>query len=326
MKDELTKMLKIFKDGFPGDDLKYIMGDYARMFLDRDHKKEGMEIYLYVSKLYPDEAGLLSDIAATYFKLGEVCQATNYLELCINASNKDDMVYNNYSFINFVMGDYEKSIAGVKNVKNAGNLWELYQGLYYYYLDNPQWYSKLSNFICNNTIKDGVELAKFLISKENLNDYNSFIKSKDKDKGIYNLLLYKRAIKKFPEEYQPYFLYAERMTYYKNYEEAIKIFNLAEGKNIFLNNEEKSLQNYYYGWALQDSGKLYEASKKWLNLLDSVNFQYKSAACYFYGKYLMNSGRNEEAIKIFEKVSDDANKSKFATYCWNLLSTLKNWK
>ena len=126
-------------------------------------------------------------------------------------------------------------------------------------------------------------------------------------------------MEKFPEKFEPYYLHAKMLTYYKYYDIAIDIFKTIEKNNFPI--AKKNLDNYHflYAWALQDSNKNIEASKKWKLLLNSSDFYIKSAACYFYGKFLFNKGQKEKAFEIFKKVSGKGSDSKYATYCWNYL-------
>lgn len=94
-------------------------------------------------------------------------------------------------------------------------------------------------------------------------------------------------------------------------------------QKISCSRKQKEDLDFTLAWALQDSGNIKDANQKWLRLTENNDFYIKSAAVYFYGKNLLDQGNREEALKMFKKVSGEASKSKYATYCWNLVSKLE---
>ncbi len=332
MKEELIEQMKDIKQTFPDKtgELMYSMGDYARMFKERDRFEDCIQIYKETLKLFPNEATIYSDLAGVYALEGYWKEAGEYVDIALKKDNPDDMVYGNAIFIFTVLGDYDKVLEATKSISKieGSNVDVFFDGLYLYYKGDQNWASRLNEFIEKSNEKDGekaIELSEFLVSKENRNDYESYLKSLDIGaKGAYAVLLHRRAIKKFPDKFTPLFNYALQLTYYKKYDTAIPIFEKIEKGNFDLSQEEKEDADLYYAWALQDSHDIEKANSIWPRLMDSDNFYVRSAAIYFYGKNLIAQGKKDEAKKLFKQISDKASESKYAAYCARILEEMES--
>jgi len=321
MKEKLKTRLAALHKTFPKEKLMYVMGDYARNLYHRGEFDMAIEVYKYILAFYPYEAGIHSDVAALFFKEGRIKNAEKYVNLAFKNKNPDFMVFDNYFMIHLMLSNYDKALAGIKRIKKH-NLKYFYEGLILYYKENTEWKNSLENYLklaSQKTEKSEIQIATYLLSNKNKHDYQSFKDSLIGGKYLNYLILTKRAMKKFPEKFEPYYLHAKMLTYYKYYDIAIGIYKTIEKKNLSLDINNFDNYNFLYAWALQDSSKFVEAGKKWKLLLNSKDFYIKSAACYFYGKFLFNKGQKEKAFRIFKKVSEKGSDSKYATYCWNYL-------
>ncbi|MDH4128581.1 MAG: hypothetical protein OEV44_07515 [Spirochaetota bacterium] len=130
-------------------------------------------------------------------------------------------------------------------------------------------------------------------------------------------------MRRFTKKFDSMFNYSELLTYYKLYDAAIKSFKIIETKRIKMNKIQREGFYFYYAWSLQQLNMKIDANYRWKKLLTSKNFFKKSAAAYFLGKNLLEEGKKKEAINLFKMISQKPSESKYATYCWNLLKTIK---
>jgi hypothetical protein len=331
MKAELLDRFPKMKAAIPHvQNLYYNMGDYARMFEERGRVDDCFEIYKAIVKLYPVVSGVNGDVAALYFRHGRYAEGLPYLKTALALKDADDMVYANGVLIFTLMGEYDKARAagkGLEKVKKDG-AGLLYDGVLEYVQGGGLWKEKLSGLSSRNDIKpEDAALAAFLISKDNMDDIDSYKKSVElaRDSSI-QLLLHDRARKRFPGSYEPRYNYAELLVYYKNYRAAIPVFMEILNGKFNMSADDREAVNFHYAWALQDSGSRQDADPIWTRLLTSKNFYMQSAAAYFLGKNALDRGRKKEAIEYFKMFSDKASKSKYATISWNRLNWLEKEK
>lgn len=329
MKRELLAHLPRMKAALPGiTELYYNMGDYARMFEERDRLDDCLAIYKAILDLYPDVAGLFSDVAGIHFRYGKMDKAKEYMSLAMRKSNPDAMTFENAVLIFTVAGDYKKATEAYKGLSkiNGNSDWLLYEALVEYSDGQAGWKGTMKAYLKGNgTNGEGKSFVEFLLSDRNKGDYAGYEKSIElAQTSVYQMLLHKKGMSSFGERFEPRFRYAEMMTFYKNYDEAVKNFKVILSRNAKLKPDEKQQLNFYYAWALEDSGRREDAARIWQDFLNSKNFYEKSVAAYFLGKKSLDRGDKQEALKYFRLVSDKASDSKYATMCWNRMNWLKD--
>jgi tetratricopeptide (TPR) repeat protein len=324
MKKELLERLPKMKAAFPRSEVYYNMGDYARMFADRDRLDDCFEIYETILRLYPEVSGLYSDIAGLYFKHGRIADGRRYIETALTKKGADEMVYANARLICTIKKDYDKALNAAKGLSRIkkNQDWLLYAGL----LDDLRGGKGMRKTLASLAGKDSEagKLADFLISPDNKGDIESYRKAVNlaKDSSI-QLLMHDRARNRFPTHFEPHYRYAEMLVYYKDYSDAIPVFEKIFSSNLKMSSDEQETVHFHYAWALQDSGKGRDADQTWKGLLTSKNFYVRSAAAYFLGKNALEQGKKKDAVAYFKMVSDKASKSKYATLCWNKLKVLE---
>ena len=326
MKDSLIKQLKILRELFPEDmGLKYNMGDYARMFNERDKYSECMEIYLNISSLYPYSAGIYSDIAAMYFKEGDLVKAQKFLEKAVIQKDVDQMCLQNSAMVNTVLGNYSEALSNLirlSKINSNSYDWLIYKALYERVLEEENWKDNIEEYIekvPGSSENSEIELARFINTntESDIEAYDSLL-SKVKN-SLFLFLINEHAKNYFRDSFKPLFNCAELHTYYNNHNIAVKIYGLIETKNIAKTDDETEKLNFYYAWSLYKNGQKEKSIQKWENLLNSDDFYKKSAAAYFIGNHYQELGNKTEALKYYKLVSDRASDSKYATYCWNRL-------
>ena len=329
MKDEMLKEMKEIRElEKDKKKLMYEMDDYAAMFFERQDTEDGIAIYKVIATYFPDDASVDNDISGAYFQDGKLELAKKFIDQALEKKNIDVLVYRNAFFINSILGYYQDA---ENNLKASDTLLHSDKSLFYkaileYSKNNAMYKKTLQDFIqkADTSIrKEDIDLANYLQSDSNKNDYASYLISMDYlPEDAYALPLHQRAMKLFPGKYFPAFTYGEIETYNKNYSVAIDAFKTIKPENVQSDSLSEQL-NLCYAWALQAFGKTKEADKIWELLLTNKNFYAQSAATFFTGKNLFDSGKKDKAKVYFLKIADRANESKYATFCANYLAKYK---
>lgn len=310
-KDKLIEYLPILKEHIKMKNPHYGMCDYARNLIARERFDEGLEVYKAITKLYPSKFGLYSDIAAEYYQAGQVDSCFKYLDIAIKNNHDDEMTFGNGFFMYSVMGQYQLAMDCLKKQSQITKTQDhiFYKTLLDFRSAAPSDIEALKN-LNNETYS---KFAKIFLDSQLANEekYKKLIELELND--AYKILIHEAYRKELP---LAQFNYAESLTYNKIYPKAISEFEILD-----LEPTDELIESYhlYIAWAYHESGKPEKASIHWKALLPSDNFYFKSASAYFLGIYQLDIGNEEEAESLFKLVSDRANESKYATYCWNFI-------
>jgi hypothetical protein len=126
-----------------------------------------------------------------------------------------------------------------------------------------------------------------------------------------------------PNKFLPQFNYAELLTHSNEFAKAASEYVGIVKAGLMADRHDSEEVAFYYGWTLWNLNKKEQSLSEWSQLLQSDDIYYKSAAAYFSGKYYLDRHDGAKAKEFFGLVSDKANKSKCAAYCWNRLKNLK---
>lgn len=302
----------------------YKMENYARNFLDRDAIDEGMAVYLAIAELFPDDAGVYSDMAGEYYALGNMDKAMEYVDLSMQHEKADDIAYGNAFFLYSVNGEYDKALEAHKtmcllqgNEVNPTLDYMLYDGLVRLASGDESGKDILQSYLDS---ADGMgpeqKLAQIML-KENAS-YTEAVNVQLHDG--YKLLV-NDYFRKQGNDFMPAFNYAEILTYNHRYEAAVQAFN--EIDTTGLSQREMEDIYLYRGWSLYETNQLEKANEDWFKLLGSDQFYYQSAAAWFLGSYCLQMGNKTEASEYFNLVAGNSSRSKYATMCWNALNELE---
>ncbi len=326
MTDELIEYLPTLKKHVSGDDkMHYSMCNYARNLKDRGDFESAMKVYNFVSGLYPNETGLLSDIASEYFMNGDMALAKKKIDEAVKNKNLDEMSLGNAFFFNSVMGSYDDALDCIKkqSILAGTSDYFFYKGLLEF-SRSQDWKTTLANFNSKSQNTSWKEIADYMISDEFSSSIDNYIKLIDfKLNDGFKIIIHESFKTKTPNNLIPFINYAELLTYNKQYENATIEFKKIEKSNLIKNVDDKEKIAYFHGWVLWRLDQKVESIARWQKLKNSENFHYKSASAYFSGKYYYDIGDKQKAKTSFELVSDDASKSKYATMSWNYLNSIK---
>ncbi|MCU0822477.1 MAG: hypothetical protein MUC95_08395, partial [Spirochaetes bacterium] len=249
-------------------------------------------------------------------------EAVRYIGIAYRMGHPDQITAYNFFLVTIITGNYPKAVEALKSIQGS-NLWKFYDGLNQYYTNDPGYKTALNDYIAGpgGSEDNEIAIAKFLVSDENKDDFESFTKSIKGEKWINHIILLKRAMAKFPNEFEPMFYYAKIMAYYKNYYEAYNTFRTIETKNIQLDALKQSSYNFYNAYTFDQLRMVIKANTVWQILMSDGDFYKRTAACYFYGKSLYYFGRKDEAVTVFKKGAEDGCGSKYSAFCNEFLKS-----
>jgi len=334
LKDELAARfpeLKRHSGNRPG--LQYNMGDYARIIVDNYQYDDGIAVYQVITKLYPDDGNIVNDIAAMYFKKGDLDTALKYFSQAARMSSRDEKTIGNLALIYAISGDYTKSLQYQKQAStlNKDHTDVLYRALYKRLSKDPGWVGDVKVFLKKNQgneeYKDYSMFAETLLPVEGKYIFQQYEISKGhKVTSHFDIINYEWAAREYPDQYGALFDLAELLTYYRNYRKAVPIYERIQEKSLAKTIEEREKLNFYYAWVLYSTGRIDEANSRWKQLLESEDFYRKSAASYFLGNYHYQRKERKQAGEYFKLVKDQASKSKYANFSNNLYKQIEGEK
>ncbi len=321
--DPLIAYLPTLKRAIKTDDrLCYSMGDYARNIKARGDFPDAMRVYKAIFRLYPDQSGILSDIAGEYYQHGDLDSAVAYVRRLVVGSNCDAMSYGNAFFIFSVTGRYDEALGALKLRSGLSGAKEhiLYQGLLQYLRGQVNWQKTVASYAAGPHDSTKGAIADILVSETYRGSSDDYRMLNDVDvDDAWKIVLHRIFKRLSPGDFDPRFNYAEILTHAKAYREAAVEFAAIEKSGLSAARGDSEKVAFYYGWVLWNLGRKEESISRFGRLLASEDFYFKSAAAYFIGRHFLDSGQTDKAKEYFRMVSDGASKSKYATYCWNLL-------
>lgn len=323
MVDSLISHYSYMKESLTeGENLFYIMGDYAQNLIKRNEFEKGIKAYEGILRLYPNKSGLYSDIGGAYFQKGNLEKAEEFFRTALEKDNPDEMVLQNVILLNSILGNFDIVLQTHKKLSEQNNddNWLLYKGLFAYSKNEPDWKNPLNSYLKHEHKSD---FLVFMMSNDNKHDYKSYLQSTEyKIPMEIHFLLQVRAVRLFQSESKPFYNYGELLTYYKYFDKAVEIFSEVENNNLFIEPDDSSDFIFRFAWALENTTRNDLASDKWKLLFNDSDFYRKSAGIYFYGKYLMTKGQRDEAFRLFEQISDSALTSKYGAYALNIIDPI----
>jgi tetratricopeptide (TPR) repeat protein len=325
MVDELIEYLPTLKKNVQNNDkLHYSMSDYARNLKDRGDFESAMQVYNYIAKLYPNEHGLYSDIAAEYFLHGDMELAKESIGKALEDDQLDEMSLGNAFFFYSVMGEFDRALECLKRQSKLTNVddYLFYQSLLSF-SRGEEWKTSMENFLKITKDKNWKTAATIMVSDEFVIDLDSYLKLTEMEliDGV-KILIHQAYKNKTPNKFEPFFNYAELLTYNQLFEDAIVEFEKIENSNLINDQEDLENLSFYYAWSLWKVDQRQLSIEKWQKLENSENFLYKSASAYFQGKHFYDLGDMTKAKEYFGRVQEEASKSKYATMSWNYFNRL----
>lgn len=317
MKEELIAWLPVMKEhGTHLETPVYTMADYARNLKSRGDFEGAMKVYKAVHQLFPQEYGLISDIAGEYFFAGRMDSALYYITLALQGNDLDEMTLGNGFFIRSLSGDFDGALEVLSRMPGNDHLF--YQGLLKFYRNEKKWEKPLEKFLQSGPDSTDAVAVSLFLSDAFHADLDTYLQLDELDLGdAFKILIHL----KFREiqHFIPWFKTAETYCYHQLYGQAAEAFRQLEDANLYLEPEDRENVDFYYAWTLYKLDNSSGALARWDRLLDSQDFFKKSAACWFIGKYYFDKGEKIKARDFFSIVADQPGASKYAMMCWNYM-------
>lgn len=287
------------------------LNEYARKIKERGRFDDALEIYRYISTLYPAVAGVRADMASEYFYEGRLNDALTWLDSTFNFKTVDETSFLNGAYLYSELGYFDDA----QDVLNSySKIYDRKMGAFYYGLrqfadSSDNYYNTLKYF--SDIIDSNAYYSEYILSKQLLNyrynftlaDYRATLNLNMPE--AYKTLIHTRAVKQFAD-CEPYIRFGIQQSKSRNYSAAIQF--LEEGENCTMDDNQREYWQLAYGYALYNAGQ-YRKSIAILNpVCNAENTFRKDAAAYFVGLGLLKIGKSEDAIKEFKKVSSGQNK------------------
>lgn len=300
-------------------DLENLFADlttYAVNLRERGDTVGGKMVWEKIIELYPEQPGLMGDLAAEYFFEGDAKGARGYISKSLSSPNADETLFGNAFFFSSIMGDYDNALSAIRKLPGDGNF--LYEGLVKYYQKEKKWKKSFEKFLENPQDSLETKVANTFLAKNFSLDLDTYFSLVEMDLGDpIKILLHE--IFRTSGEFIPNFSAAETYTYHKQYKKATAIFQEIESADMSMSEADRENFLFYGAYAYSQNGQRKKADDMWRQLMESEDFYKKSAAHWFVGKYLFDQGKKIEAREVFQNMAGLASESKFATMCWNYM-------
>jgi hypothetical protein len=299
MQQPLLQQIKaIKKQESPDDGQVYKMAEYARKMKTEVGWDEGMRFYAAIAAMYPSSAGIRCDIASEYFYKGDFQSCFGWLDSCHRFQNIDETSYLNGAFIYSQLGYFEDALRWLQRYDTAFNrsMSLFYKGMMNFAEEGNT--TQLRQFVQatdSNFYYDEYRLATYLLNLDTAFNMNTFyVLMTANTTEWYKPFLYVRAMKKFPGNCEPVYLYGLYQNQLNNFSAAVQL--LQEGAGCTMNDEQHERWLLNYAYALYKTNDLPNANSYFQQLTGSANPFYKQAADYFLLNKADSSDKTSEAL------------------------------
>jgi len=299
------------------EEFPYKLTEYARRFKERNDFDGAMEMYKYIATLFPEVAGLRSDIAGEYFYNGYPNKALIWLDSTYNFKTVDETSFLNGAFIYSELGYFDDA----QNVLNTYSriyqrkMDQFYFGLRLFADVSTGVSNTLSGFISSvdtQAYYTEVTTARKVLACADTLTYDKF-KELAADKDIpdyYKVLLLSRGIKQFADSCEPYMVYGVFQAGIQNFSAAQQFLDEGERcSNVPVAQREYWQLVYAYTlFKLNDNAK---ALQYFQQLYNSDNAFYRQAARYYTIPLLTQYNRSDVIKKLMDELVSDTPSTKF---------------
>lgn len=313
--DNLIKQLPKLKAASErGNELAYLMEDYARLLRERGKVADANRVYATIEALYPKLVELKSDWAAEHMHndnlKGALAKATEVLAERIpdyqTFSNLSDIfVYANRP--DLALKTFEKYSTTDTTFRYVG----FYDAFYRFAQNDNSWKKKMQALIENPLFTDDtnsiVNLARFTLDtafkETDYNDNFSLLVAPLNTFSSWAVLT--RGVTLFPDSVHWHLMLGELYLIGKNYTKANEHF--AKATTLNLDEQSKADAKIIHAYSLYKAGKYPEATVIFRQITGESNLYKHQVALYFLGK--MNPKGNdwkelakEEPISKYAKI------------------------
>lgn len=319
MKDELEKIIPVLiKTEKDDGEQVYRIAEYARKFKERKHFNETMEVYQFIAKQFPNNAGIRCDIASEYFYAGKLNEALAWLDSTYNFKTVDETSFLNGAFIYSDLGYYDDA----QNVLNSySHIYQRKMDKFYFGLrlfadadaKYPVVLSEFCSEVDSNQYAAEVFLARLLLLYKDtftLDDYK-FLADDKEIPEYYKALIHYRGMKQFTNNCEPFLIYGVFQNSLKNFSAAVQF--LADGEQCKMKPEQTEYWLLNYGYALYMSNEKGKSLPYFAPLFQSKDSFKQQAAKYFTAQVFKEQKRHDEATQLVNEIVSSPEKTKYRT-------------
>lgn len=314
LKNELVRLRRMVDDN---DEEAFKMCEYARKYKERNRFDEGMELYAFISSLFPQAAGTRCDMASEYFYEGRMNEALFWLDSTYKFKSVDETSFLNGAFVFSQLGYFENAQSVLNAYSRIYNrrMDDFYFGLTLFADSSEKYFEVLQSFcseVDSNSYYTEYILAKQLLTFRSgftFESYRALATAVDIP-DYYKVLIHHRALKQFTHRCEPYFMYGIYLALLKNYPGAVQF--LEDVEQCKLSVEQTEYWKLTYAFVLYKMNEREKAGKYFEQLLNSSNSFYSQAAKYYRTKILLAENKLNEANLILKTLATEKEKTKFA--------------
>lgn len=315
LKAEIVRLVSTEKDD---GEQAFRTCEYARKFKERNRFEEGMEIYAFIAKLFPNVAGVRCDIGSEYYYHGNLNEALAWFDSCFNFKSVDETSFLNGAFTYSLLGYFDDA----QSVLNTySKIYDRKMDRFYYglrlFADSMDTYSTVLTEFCNtvdsNSYYNEVTLARKLLQYRDsfsIKDYKALIDDKDIE-DYYKVLIHQRAVKQFNNNCEPFLIFGVLQASIQNYSAAVQF--LEEGKACTMGKSQTEYWLLHYGYTLYRLGQTENAAYYLKQLLESENLFTRHAATYYLGKIKIQTGETAEGRTMLHVLATEPKPTKYVT-------------
>lgn len=327
MKQELIAHFPRMKAALPQEKgLPYNMGDYARMFNERERFDDAMDVYRAMLRLYPKRAWIYNDMAVLTYQRRHFPKALGLMQKAVKARAPTWQMYSTATTFFTLSEDYPFALKMHRklSVLKSDQRWRLYRGLVRLARGKGDWRADLKAYYAKaDDVDEDKPLAKFLLSADNALDYASYKKAARISSLMqFGLLVHRWGIRIAPSRHDPLYAYARMMNENHNFAVSAPLYKkLLTMKTLPVDWREQV--RVEYAWALHVGGQKKVAARQWRQLVKAEDAFIKNAALYFLGDDAWNRGDKQAALRYFRQLDKDKPTTKYAAMARGRVDAMK---
>lgn len=326
-KERLKKQIADIKRVEPDNgEQAFNLCEFARKVKERGRFDDAMDIYVYISQLYPTVAGVRCDMASEYYYQGRINEALTWLDSTFNFKTVDETSFLNGAYIYSELGYFDDA----QDVFNTySRVYDRKMNTFYYGLrqfadSSDNYYNTLKYFtdvVDTNAYYNEYEFAKYLMTFRDsftLANYHAAINTGAPE--AYKALIHTRAVRQFAD-CEPYIRFGVQQNKARNFAAAVQL--LEEGEHCQLDDEKREFWRLGYGYALYKMGEYEKCVEVFKHLRGSKDMFKVNAAIYFSGIALQKLNSMHEARANFQSLVDARQNNKYNTLARYRLNKIK---
>lgn len=297
--DNLIKQLpKLKAVSKRGDELAYLMEDYARLLRERGKTADANRVFASIVSLYPKLIEVKSDWAAEYMHIDDLKNALAKANEVLAAGISDKQVFANLTDI-FVYSNRPdlalKTFEKYSKKDTSFHYAELYDAFYRFAKNDTTWKQKIQAQLAHplfaQDTNDIVNLARFAVDTAfHEKDYNSNFSLLVAPLNTFSSwAVLTRGAQLFPDSAYWHLMLGEFYMIGKNYTKANEHF--AKAISLPIDGQTKDDAKIIHAFSLYKAQKYEQATLLFRQIAGEDNLYKHQAALYFLGK--MNPSGND---------------------------------